>query len=336
MKQMIGISVGSLNTVIGVLKNNNVDIILSETSSRTVPTLSAFSDRERLSGDSAMSIIKSNYLRTINYPRNYLGIQADWPYLKEETKFATAQPVIDHHNKVAFEITYKGEQEVVYPEAAMGLFFNKLKKNWLKEGYETNEVVVGVPDYYTTHERKAMIDALSIANLSCTSLVNESSCIVLNYGLFRRTQFDEKNPRIVAFVDMGQSKTSIVFGSFTKNLSKVISVTSDRFCGARDLDYYLMLHFSKVFEKKYGCDPSSSVKTRLRMMEAISKTRKILSGNREATLSIESLMEDEDLNYNLTREELESIVSPVLEKYRELIKISLEKAVIEGSKIINI
>jgi molecular chaperone DnaK (HSP70) len=218
----------------------------------------------------------------------------------------------------------------------MGLFFNKLKKNWLKEGYETNEVVVSVPDYYTTHERKAMIDSLSIANLNCTSLVNESSCIVLNYGLFRRSQFDEKNPRIVAFVDMGQSKTTITFGSFTKNLSKVISVTSDRFCGARDFDYYLMQHFSNVFQKKYGCNPMSSVKTRLRMMEAISKTRKILTGNREAGLSIESLMEDEDLNCNLTRDEFESIVAPVLEKYRELLKIALEKAIIEGSKILNI
>ena len=111
MKQMIGISVGSQNTVVGVLKNGNVDIILSETSSRCVPTISAFQDRERLFGDGALSVVKSNYLRSVVYPNRWLGVQPDWPFLQEEAKFATCAPLVDKHNKVGFEINYKGEQD---------------------------------------------------------------------------------------------------------------------------------------------------------------------------------------------------------------------------------
>jgi heat shock 70kDa protein 4 len=333
MKQMIGISVGSQNTVVGVLKNGNVDIILSETSSRCVPTISAFQERERAFGDSAFSTIKSNFNRTVVYPNRWLGIQSDWPFLQEETKYATAQPQVDKHNKIGFEINYKNDQDVYYPESLMGLFFDKLKQNWKNAGYDTREVVVSVPDYYTAHERKAMLDALTIADLSCTALLNESSAIAIEYGLKRRIQFDEKVPKIVAFVDMGQSKTTISFASFTKNTQKVISVTSERFCGAREFDYLLMAHFSAIFQKKYGCNPMNSTKCRLRLMDAIAKVRKTLTVNREANINVESLMEDEDLNHNLTRDEFEQIIAPVTEKFRNLLKKAIDNAMAEGSKI---
>jgi heat shock protein 4 len=333
MKQMIGISVGSQNTVVGVLKNANVDIILSETSSRCVPTISAFSERDRIFGDQALFTVKSNFNRTLVYPNRWLGMQPDWPFMQEEVKYATAQPTVDKNNKVGFEINYKNEQEIYYPEHCMGLFFDKLKQNWKKAGYDTKEVVVSVPDYFTAYERKAMLEALTIADLQCTSLVNESSAIALEYGLKRRSQFDEKTPKIVGFVDMGQSKTTISFGSFTKNNQKVISVTSERFCGGREFDYLLMQHFCEIFKKKYGCNPMNSPKCRIRLLEAIAKTRKILTANREASLNVESLMEDEDLNHNLTRDEFESIISPVLDKFRNLLKTAIDNALTEGSKL---
>jgi len=330
---MIGISLGSQNTVVGVLKNSNVEIILSETSSRGVPTVSSFSDRQRFYGDQAISTIKSNFNRSVLYPNRWLGVQPDWPFLKEEAKFSTLQPTVDKHNKVGFEISYKGEQDVYYPEQIMGLFFDKLKQNWKKAGFDSREVVVSVPDREREPERKSLADALTIADLHCINLVNESSAIALNYGLFRRTQFEDTKPRIVAFVDMGQSSTTISFGSFTKNFQKVISVTSERFLGAREFDYLLMEHFSNIFKNKYGCNPMNSAKCRLRLIDAIAKTRKILTSNKEASLSVESLMEDEDLNYNLTRDEYEKIISPVLEKFRNLMKSALTNLSNDASKI---
>jgi heat shock protein 4 len=322
-RHVIGISVGSQNTVVGVLKGSVVDIILSETSSRCVPTLTAFNDRERSFGDAAFSTIKSNYLRTISYPNRYLGLRADSPNLEEEKKFATALPSVDQSGKVMFEIDYKGEKEIVYPETAMGIYFNKLKQNWIKAGYDTRDVVVSVPDYYTVAERKAMIDAINIADLNCTALINESSSVALAYGWFKRTQFEADKPRIVGFIDMGQSKTTISYVSFTKTTQKVISVTSERNCGAREFDLDLAKYFSDVFNKKHGLEPIKSVKIRLRMMDAISKTRKILTVNKEATISIESLMDDEDLLHSLSREEFEKIVSPTIENFKNVIKNSL-------------
>jgi heat shock protein 4 len=335
MNEMIGVSVGSQNTTVGVLKHANVDIILSETSSRCVPTITAFQDRERSFGDSAFSTIKSNFSKTVVNPNRWLGIQSDWPMVQEEANYATCQPHIDKNNKIGFEIKYKNEVDVYSPEHLMGIFFDKLKQNWRGAGYDTRDVVVSVPDYYTPQERKAMLDALHIADLNCTALLNESSALAIEYGLKRRSQFDEKIPKIVGFVDMGQSKTTISFASFTKNAQKVISVTSERFCGAREFDYLLMSHFSAIFNKKYGLNPMTSVKCKLRLMDAIAKTRKTLTVNREASISVESLMDDEDLNHNLTRDEFEKIIEPVLTKFRTLLNLAINNAMAEASKDFN-
>jgi len=334
MKHVIGVSIGSQNTVIGVLKNATVDIILSETSSRCIPTMVAFNEKDRSYGIAAFSTIKSNYLRTISYPSRYLGARSDSPFLEEEKKHATALPSIDSNGKVLFEIDYKGEKESIYPESAMGIFFDKLKQNWLKAGYETKEIVVSVPDYYTVAERKAMIEAINIADLNCTALINESSAVALAYGFFKRNQFEVDKARIVAFIDMGQSKTTISYVSFSKTNQKVLSVTSERCCGAREFDMNLAQFFSDVFKKKYGTEPIKSNKIKLRMMDAIQKTRKILTVNKEATLSIESLMDDEDLSYHLTREEFEKIIAVTVENFRNVLKKSIENLQHDASNLL--
>jgi molecular chaperone DnaK (HSP70) len=330
MKQLIGISVGSLNSTIGVLKNNNVDIILSESSNRGIPTVASYSDRDRLYGDGANATIKGNYKRSIAYPNRYVGMLGDSPYIAEEAKYASCQPSVDNNNKVGFEIEYKGEKEFYYPESIMGLYFDKLKQNWRNAGYDTKDVVVTVPDYYSAHERKAMIEALTIADLNCTSLINESSSIALTYGMFRRGQFDDTKPRIVGFVDIGHSSGSVFFASFTKNHQKVISVTSERFCGSREFDYLIMEQMSNLFKQKYGTNPMTNPKCRMRMIDAIMKTRKILTSNKEANLSVECLIDDDDLNYNLTRDEFEKIIEPVLTKIRNLFTNALNNAIAEG------
>jgi len=219
---MIGISIGSQFTRIGVLKNNNVDMVLSETSSRSFPTIVSYTDTERIWGENAFSVAKSNYARTIAFPNRYLGLTSGENF-EQEKKFAYCAPSLDDYYRAAFDMDFKGKNEKFSPESIMGCFFNKLKTTWKRLGYETKDIVVTVPDYFGCMERKAMIDAIQTAELNCLSLINDSSAVSLNYGLFRRTQFDDVKPRLVGFVDMGQSKCSVSFSSFTKNNQKVLT-----------------------------------------------------------------------------------------------------------------
>lgn len=251
-KDIIGINIGSKNTIVGTYKTGTFQIVVSETSARTLPTVVSYNDRERNFGELSMHTNRSNFKRTIVYPNRWLGFQKDWPFIKEESKYAYFKPTEDKTGKLGFQINYKNKKEIYTPESLMGLFFSKLKNIWLNSEINTNQVVVSIPDYSAAHERKAMIEAVSIGGLTCTSLLNESSAITLAYAFSKMKEFEEDKPRTVAFIDLGHASCNIFFSQFTKKKVKVISVSSERFCGAREFDYLIAEKLSADFEKKYG------------------------------------------------------------------------------------
>lgn len=181
----------------------------------------------------------------------------------------------------------------------------------------TRDLVISVPSYFSNVERQAVLDACDIANLKCIRLINESTAVCLNYGFFRKADLPEKDPaRIVAFVDFGHSKLTVTIASFLQGKVKILAHHSDRNLGARNIDDLLVDILGGEFAKKYGCDPRKNAKTRLRMLDIIEKQRKILSANIEATIHLESLMEDEDLHRNIKRAEFEELILPMAEKFK--------------------
>ena len=335
-KDLIGISIGSKNTVIGTYKNGTFEVVLSETSSRSTPTVVSYNNRERNIGEISQSKNRSNYKSTVIYPNRWLGIQNNYSIYKEESKYSNIPPKKNNYNLLSFNINFKGKKEYYTPECLMGLFFQKLKKIWLNQNINTNNVVVSIPDYSTVQERKAMLESISIGGLNCTSLLNESSAISLAYGFQKLKEFQEKVPRLVAFIDLGHSQTTIFYSEFTKNFIKVISVSSERFCGAREFDYLIAEKLAYEFQKRYGVDPLDSPKAKISLINAVNKARKTLTVNKEVTISIDSLMEGQDLVYNLKREEFEAIISSSLQKFENLCRYSIQKAMSMGININNL
>ena len=214
----------------------------------------------------------------------------------------------------------------------MAIFLNKIKNIWLKKNINPENMVVSIPDYCTAHERKAMLESIKISGLKCTSLLNESSAIMLAYGMHYLKELND-NQRLVTFVDLGHSQTTIIYAEFTRTLFKILSVTSERFCGAREFDYLIADNVTNGFLQKYGEDPMSSPKAKVSLIEKINKSRKALTGNKEMSLHIDSLMNGNDLDYNLKREEFEKIIEPSLKKFEKICKDSLEKATFNRVKI---
>ena len=327
-KDILGISIGSKNTVLGAYKKGSFQVVLSETSSRTIPTVISYNNRERNYGDISQNKNRANYKNTVIYPNRWLGIQTNSPIYNEESKYANLPPKIDSNNNLAFNINFKNKKERYTPQSLMGLFFNKIKNVWLNQNINTTDVVVSIPDYATVHGRKAMLESVLIGGLNCTSLLNESSAISLAYGFQKLKEFrDDTPPRLVAFVDFGHSKTTIFFSEFTKKLVKVVSVSSERFCGAREFDYLIAEQIAYEFQKRYGNDPLDSPKAKITLMNVINKARKTLTVNKDITISIDSLMDGQDIIYNLSRENFEKIVAPVLQKFENLCKNSIQKAI---------
>ena len=92
------------------------------------------------------------------------------------------------------------------------------------------------------------------------------------------------------------------------------------------MDYLLLEKLGEDFTKKFGCDPRKQVRCRLRMLDIIEKQRKILSANLEATVHLESLLEDEDLHRNIKRAEFEEMIQPIIIKLGEVMQDALNKS----------
>lgn len=104
----------------------------------------------------------------------------------------------------------------------MAFYLKKVKTYFEKAGMMSKEIVISVPSYSTNAERQAYLDAAEIAGIKCVRLINESTATALTYGFFRKADLDEKEPRIVAFVDFGHSKLTVSFASFIKGKMKII------------------------------------------------------------------------------------------------------------------
>jgi molecular chaperone DnaK (HSP70) len=178
----------------------------------------------------------------------------------------------------------------------IAFYIIKLKEFYESADYSVKDLVISIPSYASNVERQALLDAVDIAGLKTAKIINESTAIALAYGFFKRADIgEEKRARNVAFVDFGHSKTTITIASFTNQRVKIISHHSERNLGARDFDYTLMKKFSQEFDKKYGADPMESPRCRLRMMDAIEKARIILSADKEATINIDYLLDEQDM-----------------------------------------
>jgi len=196
-----------------------------------------------------------------------------------------------------------GEKQTFNIEQILAFYLKKIKNYYEKSDYMSKDFVISIPSYASNTERQALLDAAEIAGLKSLRIINESTAIVLNYGFFRKKDLEEKKERVVAFVDVGHSKTTITIASFKKGEAKILIHNSDRNLGARDFDYLVMQKIGAEFAKKYGDDPTKVPRCRMRMYEAAEKARKTLSGDTESSMNIDYLLNEEDLNRKMNREE---------------------------------
>ena len=227
------------------------------------------------------------------------------------------------NNKLQFNVKSMGKDLELSMEQIIAFYLKKIKVFYEQSGIVGKDMVISIPSYASNVERQALLDAAEIAGLKCLRVINESTAIVLNYGFFRKKDLDEKKERVVAFVDVGHCKTTITIAAFKQGEAKILVHNSDRNLGGRDFDYEVMKVVGAEFAKKYGDDPTKIPKCRMRIYEAAEKVRKTLSGDTEASMNVDYLLNEEDLHRKINREEWTTIVDPVVRKFNDLVTKTL-------------
>ena len=153
----------------------------------------AYTDAERIIGDSVKFQIKRNMKNTIIFPMRFLGLNAGCKeQIDYEQKFTTTKVIEFDNKKLGFEVTQQGVKHTLTIEQIMAYYLTKLARFYENADISCRDVVLSVPSYLSNVERQAMLDAAEIAGLKCLRLINESTAIALQYGFFRKKDLDAK------------------------------------------------------------------------------------------------------------------------------------------------
>jgi len=331
---VVGLDLGTQNSVIAVARNKGVDVITNEVSNRATPSLVGFGPKSRYLGESAKTQEVSNLKNTVGSLTRLVGRSINDPDVKIEQDFVSAL-LVDVNGQVGAEVSYLGQKQRFSATQLVAMLLTKARETASKElRLPVNDMVIAVPAWYTDAQRRALLDAAEIAGLKVLRLINETTATALGYGI---TKLDlpsaEEKPRRVAFVDIGHSNYTCTIAEFKKGELKIVATGYDRHFGGRNFDKAIIEHFRAEFKEKNKIDINENPKARVRVAAAVEKLKKVLSANAVAPINIESLMNDVDVRGTLKREELEDLVKPLLERATAPLEQALSDAKLKPEDI---
>ena len=286
-----------------------------------------FGPKSRYLGEPAKTQEISNLKNTVGSLKRLAGRHINDPDVQIEKEFVSAK-LVELGTTVGAEVTYMGEKQQFTATQLVSMFLSKVKATASAElKLPVSDIVISVPAWFTDVQRRAIMDAAEIAGLKLLRLINDTTATALGYGIPRTDlpTADEK-PKRVAFIDIGHSDYTCSIVEFKKGELAVKSTAYDRHFGGRDFDKALIQHFAKEWKEKYKIDINTNPKALVRTAAACEKMKKILSANAQAPISIESLMNDVDVQGMLKREDLEALLQPLLDR----VTAPLEQALAEA------
>ncbi|KAL6708085.1 adenyl-nucleotide exchange factor sse1 [Coniothyrium glycines] len=324
---VVGVDLGTLNSVIAVARNRGVDVIANEVSNRATPSLVGFGPKSRYIGEAAKNQEISNLKNTVSSFVRLAGRNLDDPDVQVEQDFVSA-PLVNINGQVGAEVSYLGKKEQFTATQITAMFLTKMRATASAElKLPVSDVVLSCPVWYTDAQRRAILDAADIAGLKCLRLINDNTAVALGYGI---TKLDlptaEEKPRRVVFVNIGHSNYTATVVEFKKGELAVKSSAWDRHYGGRYIDKALVEHFAKEFQDKYKINVMENGKARFRLAAGVEKLKKVLSANNQAPINVESIMNDVDVRGMLKREELEELIQPLIERATAPIEQALAEA----------
>jgi len=193
----IGIDLGTTYSCVGVWQNGRVEIIANDQGNRTTPSYVAFTNEERLIGDSAKNQASMNPKNTIHDAKRLVGRNFNDEHVQADKKLWTFDLEDDGRNKPKISVDYKGERKSYYPEEISSMVLVKMKE--IAETYlgkSVKDAVITVPAYFGDAQRQATKDAAVIAGLNVLRIINEPTAAAVAYGLDNKS---DKEKRVLIF-----------------------------------------------------------------------------------------------------------------------------------------
>ncbi|MBW2684925.1 MAG: molecular chaperone DnaK [Deltaproteobacteria bacterium] len=320
MGKIIGIDLGTTNSVVAVMEGKDPQVIVNEEGDRITPSVVAWDDQgEVLVGQIAKRQSITNPEGTVYSTKRFMGHRFD--ELGDDATRMSYHVIERKNGDAGFEV--RGKK--LSPPEVSAQVLRKLKKaaeNYL--GEPVTEAVITVPAYFNDSQRQATKDAGKIAGLDVKRIVNEPTAAALAYGL------DKTEDHIIAVYDFGGGTFDISILEVGDKVVDVVSTNGDTHLGGDDIDQRIIEYLVAEFKKDTGIDVGGDKMVLQRLKDAAEKAKIELSTKLEATVNLPFLTADaagpKHLNIRLTRAKLESMIGDLVKRTLEPCKKALSDA----------
>ncbi len=326
-KKIIGIDLGTTNSVVAVVEAGEPKVIINEEGNRTTPSVVAFTkEGEILVGGPAKRQAIVNPENTVFSIKRLMGMR--YEEAQDEAKRLPYKVVRADNGDAWIEVMGKKYS----PPQISAFILGKLKKaaeEYL--GHEVTEAVITVPAYFNDSQRQATKDAGKIAGLDVKRIINEPTAAALAYG------FDKKREGMIAVYDLGGGTFDISILEVGDNVIEVKSTNGNTHLGGDDFDRRIMEYLIEEFKKESGVDLSKDKMALQRLKEAAEKAKIELSSTVETEINLPFITADQTgpkhLIMKLTRSKLEQLIEDLVKGTLGPCKQALEDAGLKPSDI---
>ncbi|KAJ6932652.1 hypothetical protein NC651_008170 [Populus alba x Populus x berolinensis] len=323
---VVGFDFGNENCLVAVARQRGIDVVLNDESKRETPAIVCFGDKQRFIGTAGAASTMMNPKNSISQIKRLIGRPFSDPELQRDLKSFPYTVTEGPDGFPLIHAQYLGEMRTFTPTQVLGMVFSDLKIIAQKNlNAAVVDCCIGIPVYFTDLQRRAVLDAATIAELHPLRLMHETTATALAYGIYK-TDLPENDQLNVAFVDVGHASLQVCIAGFKKGQLKILAHSYDRSLGGRDFDEALFHHFATKFKAEYHIDVLQNARACLRLRAACEKLKKVLSANPVAPLNIECLMDEKDVRGFINREEFEQISTPILERVKRPLEKALQDA----------
>jgi molecular chaperone DnaK len=329
MGKIIGIDLGTTNSVVAIMEGKEPKVIPNEEGSRLTPSVVAFDEKgEVLVGQIARRQAITNPENTVFSSKRFMGRKFNDPVIQDEMKRVPYKIVQASNGDCAFEIRGKRYSP---PEIGARVLMKLKRAAEEYLGEPVSEAVITVPAYFNDSQRQATKDAGKIAGLEVERLVNEPTAAALAYGL------DKKKDQTIAVYDFGGGTFDISILEVGEGVVEVKSTNGDTHLGGDNIDQRIIDWLLAEFKKDQGVDLAKDPMALQRLKEAAEKAKIELSTAQETDVNLPFITADasgpKHLNIKLGRSKLEQLVEDIIKRSAEPCRQALKDAGLEASQV---
>ena len=326
-EKIIGIDLGTTNSVVAVMEGKEPKVIANKEGNRLTPSVVAFNDKgETLVGDTARRQAVTNPKRTIYSIKRFMGRRHN--EVAGEEKMVPYEVVGGPEDYVKVRA---GDQTSTPPEISAKILRSLKESAESYLGHKVNKAVITVPAYFNDAQRQATKDAGQIAGLEVMRIINEPTAAALAYGLDKKTQ-----EKIVVF-DLGGGTFDVSVLEVADGVFRVISTNGDTHLGGDDFDQTLINHVADQFKKEQGIDLRKDTMALQRLQEACEKAKKELSSAQSTDINLPFITADatgpKHLQLSITRAQFEQMCDALVERCRGPVVQALKDAKLDPKDI---